>query len=85
MKERNNARGFKAVGLAMGFCFVAYTIFCSLAMLSYGKGLDPNIFDNIKHDTGIASVALRGLFLLIFLCNIPFVFFPGKACLITFI
>ena len=33
-------------------------------------------------DDGFASVALRSLFLVIFFCNIPFVFFAGKIALI---
>ena len=69
--------------MALGFCFVAYIIFSSLAILTYGKDLNPNIFENIKKDQGIISILLRCLFMVIFMCNITFVFFPAKECLLV--
>lgn len=69
--------------MALAFGITAYTIFASLAILSYGYNIDPSIFENIKEDDGILSVALRCLFLVIFLCNIPFIFFAGKEALLN--
>lgn len=85
MAGKTNQKGYRAVALALAFCFFAYIIFSSLAIFSYGKQLQPNIFENIKKDTGLISIALRSLFLLIFMCNITFVFLPAKECLLTFI
>lgn len=56
-----------------------------MALKTYGPDLKPSIFDNIKNDDDILSIILRCMFLIIFICNIPFVFFPGKECLITLI
>jgi len=57
-----------------------------MAWMSYGeKGIQPNIFENIKEDKGVLSIVLRTLFLFIFLCNIPFVFYAGRECFIILI
>jgi hypothetical protein len=85
LHHRNNQRGIAAVVIALLFCFAAYLLFSSLAWYTYGDAIQPNIFENIKEDKGILSIILRCLFLFIFLCNIPFVFFAGRECFITFI
>ena len=72
------------MGLALGFCLIAYLIFSTMAYMTYGAGeIHPNIFENIKEDKGVLSIVLRCLFLFIFLCNIPFVFYAGRECFIT--
>lgn len=37
----------------------------------------------MKDDDGILSVGVRVLFLVIFLCNIPYLFFPGKMSILN--
>mmetsp|Transcript_3880 Transcript_3880/g.2608 ORF Transcript_3880/g.2608 Transcript_3880/m.2608 type:complete len:229 (+) Transcript_3880:624-1310(+) len=83
LKERTNRNGFISAGMALLFGITAYTIFASLAILSYGYDIDPSIFENIKEDDNALSIALRCLFLVIFLCNIPFIFFAGKEALLN--
>ena len=45
--------------------------------------IQASIFQNIKGEEGIASILLRILFLMIFFCNIPFIFFAGKIALMS--
>ena len=82
---RSNKNGQFAVIMALIFCVTTYTLFSMMAMFSYGINLQPNIFENIKQDKGFISICLRCLFMLIFVCNIPFTFIAGKECLLTFI
>lgn len=82
---RTNKSGISAVVMALIFCFSTYTLFSLMAMFSYGIDIQPNIFENIKQDKGAISICLRALFMLIFVCNIPFTFIAGKECLLTFI
>jgi hypothetical protein len=84
LKYRNNKRGFASVALALGFCLSAYLVFSTMASLTYDS-IHPNIFENIKEDKGALSVVLRCLFLFIFLCNIPFVFYAGRECFIVLV
>ena len=85
MKSRSNKKGFYAAILALVFCFITYNGFSFMAYNTYGDDLKPSIFENIKEENDLLSFVLRAIFLLIFLCNIPFVFFPGKECLLTLI
>ena len=59
----------------------------SLAAISYfgTQNVMPNIFDNFAKETDVVSKVILYLFLVIFLCNIPFVFFAGKIALIAMI
>lgn len=47
--------------------------------------MNPNIFENIQMENNIPSYFVRFVFVLIFLCNIPFIFLPGKECLLMII
>jgi len=85
MEDKSNKNGYVATLLAMFFCFVAYVSFSFLALSSYGENLSPNIFDNLSHETNFASYIIRLVFLVIFFCNIPFIFLPGKECLLMII
>ncbi len=85
MKKKTNSNSILAVCLAMAFCFIAYMIFSVMAWITYGSNIKPSIFENIKGDKGFLSILLRILFLFIFMCNIPFVFFAGRECFITII
>ena len=49
------------------------------------QNIQSSIFQNIKSEEGIASILLRILFLMIFFCNMPFVFFAGKGYLMAVI
>ena len=85
MKERNNKNAISSVFLAITFVFLSYGIFAFVAYLSFGLEVSPNIFDNLKQDDGIFSIAIRILFLVIFICNLPFTFLAGKECCLIFI
>ena len=48
MEVRTNTNGFKAVGLALTFCFLGYSVFTFLALDLYGTSVNPDLFVNIK-------------------------------------
>jgi hypothetical protein len=62
-----------------------YVSFSLLGIASYGNSINPDIFENIKLEKSAASFFMRGIFLCIFLCNIPFIFLPGKEALLILI
>ena len=79
-----NKNAMKATGLAMAFCFVTYISFSHLGILSYGANVHPNIFENISAEgASVMSVFIVGVFIGIFLCNIPFNFLPGKEAFLV--
>jgi hypothetical protein len=85
IRNRNNSKGILATAMALIFCLVAYLFFSVMAIECYGMDLNPSIFENIKEDNDAISIILLSFFLLIFLSNIPFVFYPGKECFLMFL
>jgi len=83
MKEPTYRNVMSAVALAISFCFAAYFILSALAQNLYGDEIQVSLFDNMKDDRGILSIGVRVLFLVIFLCNIPYLFFPGKMSILN--
>lgn len=75
-----------SVTSALLFTMTTYTLLSIVSISYYGKkNIQPSIFTNIQAEEGFASIALRFLFLMIFFCNIPFVFFAGKIALLAVI
>ena len=63
-----------------------YTYLSFISISYFGRdNVDPSIFNNIKKEEGIFPVLLQCLFLLIFFCNIPFVFFAGKVAFMAIV
>jgi hypothetical protein len=59
-----------------------YTTFSILGYISYGANVQPSVFENIKHDSGFLSYAIRIIFVGLFFCNISFIFMIGKDSLL---
>jgi hypothetical protein len=74
-----------ATSIALAFCVIVYIIFSFLAYISYGDTIQSSIFENIKNENNIASFLIRVMFLIIFICNIVFVFFFAKECFLVLI
>ena len=75
-----------SVPISLTFVICAYTMLGLLSSLSFGiKNIQPSIFENIQYDNSWFSIILRCLFMLIFICNIPFIFFPGKQAILSII
>jgi hypothetical protein len=75
----------KSAFLALSFCFLSYVILTILAMNIFGEhNIQQSIFENLKQDqSNPLSIGIRLLFLVIFLCNIPYLFFPGKLSVLN--
>ena len=77
-------RVMTSVTIALMFTMSVYTLLSIVSIAYYGQeNIAPSIFTNIEKEEGFASIALRLLFLMIFFCNIPFVFFAGKTALLA--
>jgi amino acid permease len=83
LKEYNNANIIKAVLIALTFCFLVYISLTVLAMNLYGTHIQQSIFDNMRSDKGVLTKGVRLLFLLIFCCNIPYLFYPAKLSILN--
>jgi amino acid permease len=71
---------------ALLFTMGTYTLLSMVSIVYFGQdNIKPSIFENIQEQEGISSILLRFLFLIIFFCNIPFVFFAGKLALMAVI
>ena len=68
--------------IALISVFSLYLMLSILAVLYFGKhNIQPSLFDNFANTNGWFALIVLNLFTLIFLCNIPFVFFGGKVAL----
>lgn len=84
MKKKSNI--VYSVPIALTFVIFSYTMLGLLSMLSFGiVNIAPSIFENIQYDNSWFSIILRCIFMLIFICNIPFIFFPGKQSILSII
>ena len=84
LEVKSNANVLKSVFLALTFCLSSYMILTQLCINLFGESnIQPSIFDNLKDDHSLLSIGTRVLFLVIFLCNIPYLFFPGKMSIIN--
>ena len=84
LEVKSNANVLKSVLLALTFCLSSYMILTQLCINLFGESnIQPSIFDNLKDDHSLLSIGTRMLFLVIFLCNIPYLFFPGKMSIIN--
>lgn len=73
-----------SVTSALLFTMSTYTYLSVISIAVFGQeNIQPSIFDNIKTDDSLSSILLRCLFMTIFFCNIPFVFFAGKVALVA--
>jgi len=74
------------VFFGLAFALVAYTTLSALTITYFGiANVAPSVFENFQTDNSVSSYVLRAIFLTIFLCNIPFVFFPGKQAVLAII
>lgn len=85
IEKRNNTRGISALSIALLFAFIVYLSFAYLGISAFGDFINPDIFVNLKASTDFTSFFIRGLFLCIFICNIPFLFLPGKEALLIIV
>lgn len=76
----------KSIAGGLSFVFISYTVLTFMAIRIYGEsGIKQSILDNFAADSNMESVLLRLIFLVIFLCNIPYLFYPGKSCLLSLV
>lgn len=51
----------------------------------YGDKININLFTHLEGDDSFLSKGIRYMFLIIFVCKIPYIFFPGKLALFNII
>ena len=82
---RTTKNGLKASAGALIFTGFIYISFAYVSIACFGmENISQNIFSNLS-DSGFLSQFVKVLFLLIFICAIPFNFYPVKECVINFI
>lgn len=86
MAKEAKPRVMSSISIGLCFTMTTYTYLSYISISYFGQdNISPSIFDNIKEEDGAPSVILRFLFLIIFFCNIPFVFFAGKLALMAIV
>ena len=84
MKREDRPKIMTSVSAGLTFTLSTYTYLSLISISYFGmQNIQSSIFQNIKSEEGIASILLRILFLMIFFCNIPFIFFAGKIALMS--
>ena len=86
MKKEARPKMMISALIALSFTCSCYT-FLSFVSISY-FGLDnikQSIFENMQASKDTETTMLLVLFLIIFCCNIPFIFFAGKVSIISIV
>lgn len=82
MKKSERPKALWSVLGGLGFTMTVYCILSVLSIFYFGiSNIQPSILDNLKTEKSVAITFLYVIFLAIFFCNIPFVFFAGKKSL----
>ena len=85
MHNKSYKNGMLSVFLALLFCFSVYALFALLALNIYGSDIKMSIFENFQADPDKMTIGIQVLFVIVFMCNIPYNFYPGKLCVLNFV
>jgi len=86
MKREARPKVMISIFGALTFTFSVYTVLSIVSIQYFGiDNIKQSIFENMQHSRDISTLSLLGLFLTIFCCNIPFVFFAGKLSFISIV
>lgn len=82
MKKSERPKIMYSILGGLSFTMTTYTIIGLLSIAYFGlENIQPSILVNLEGEQSTASIFISIVFLLIFFCNIPFVFFAGKGAL----
>ena len=86
MRKEARPKMMISVFTALAFTCSVYTYLSFISMAYFGSdNIAQSIFENMKASHDIETTMLLVLFLVIFCCNIPFLFFAGKVSIISIV
>ena len=86
MKKQSRPKYMVSILTALMFTMSFYTILSFVSIYYFGlHNIKQSIFENMSGKRDISTLSLLSLFLVIFCCNIPFVFFAGKLSVISIV
>ena len=84
--KRTPKNGFRASAVALILTCLVYVSFTKLSILCFGvDNIKQNIFENLSDSNDFLSQSVKVIFLVIFLCALPFNIYPVKLCVFNFI
>ena len=86
MKKEARPKMMISALIALTFTCSVYTYLSFVSIAYFGlDNIAQSIFENMKASRDIETTMLLVLFLVIFCCNIPFIFFAGKVSIISIV
>ena len=86
MKKTSRPKYMVSILTALMFTMSFYTILSFVSISYFGlHNIKQSIFENMSGKRDISTLSLLSLFLIIFCCNIPFIFFAGKLSVISIV
>ena len=82
LEDKSDENALKSVGLSNIACFIVYSLVGIIGVLSFGKDLNVNVLVNVGSMNKWQSYFLRGIFLVVVSCHIPFNFFATKEAIL---
>ena len=65
---------------------MVYVSFAKLSIICFGiDNIKQNVFENMSDSSDFLSQAVKVIFLMIFLCALPFNIYPVKLCVFNFV
>ena len=84
--KRTPKNGFMATAVALILTCLVYVSFAQLSILCFGvDNIKQNIFENLSDSNDFLSQSVKVIFLVIFLCALPFNIYPVKLCVFNFV
>lgn len=84
--QRTPKNGLFATAVALILTCLVYVSFAQLSILCFGvDNIKQNVFENLSDSNDFLSQSVKVIFLVIFLCALPFNIYPVKLCVFNFV
>lgn len=85
MAVKTTSNTLKATGIGLAMSYVLYCSMGILALYVFGSGLSSSVLNNIDLETTTSSYIIRGTFMVVLACHIPYNFYSGKESMLIMV
>jgi amino acid permease len=82
---KSNKECLKVVLMGQIYSFCIYVTLGIIAVYMFGSNIQNSVLDNVNEMTTASSYIIRGAFLIVLACHIPYIFYSGKESMLIMI
>lgn len=83
--NKSNKTALESIAIGMASSTLIYISVGILSIYTFGSDLSDSVLNNIDEESNVYSYIVRGAFLLVLACHIPYIFFPTKESFLIII